>query len=100
MLDKERTFHRSFFEFLNDLEHYFSTQNISGINCEFTDEDIYVFVKMFIILYADDTVIFSEDSINLQNALNDLENYCHTWKLVVNVAKTKTVIFSKGRPNN
>lgn len=86
--------------FLNDLEHYFSTHNISGINCEYADEDIYVFVKMFILLYADDTVIFSEDSINLQNALNAFENYCHTWKLVVNVPKTKILIFSKGRPNN
>ena len=74
--------------FLNDLEHYFSTHNISGINCEFADEDIYVFVKIFILLYADDTVIFSEDSINLQNALNALENYCHTWKLVVKVPCT------------
>ena len=45
-------------------------------------------------------MIFSEDSINLQNALNAFENYCHTWKLVVNVPKTKILIFSKGRPNN
>ena len=57
-------------------------------------------MKIFILLYADDTVSFSEDSINLQNALNAFENYCHTWKLVVNVPKTKILIFSKGRPNN
>ena len=55
--------------FLNDLEHYFSTHIISGINCEFADEDIYVFVKIFILLYADDTVILAKIRLIYQTRL-------------------------------
>ena len=40
---------------------------------------------MFVLLYADDTVIFSETPEGMQNALN----------ICINVSKTKVVIFSK-----
>ena len=51
------------------------------------------------LLYADDTVIFSQTKEDLQHALLEFEEYCDNWKLQVNVSKTKIVIFSKGRPN-
>ena len=84
--------------FLNDLEHYFSINHIPGIECEINENDIYVFLKVFLLLYADDTVIFGEDASDLQTALCMFENYCKTWKLKVNIPKTKVLIFSKGRP--
>ena len=46
--------------FLNDIEHYFSINRIPGIECEINENDIYVFLKVFLLLYADDTVIFGE----------------------------------------
>ena len=55
--------------FLNDLEHYFSINHIPGIECEINENDMYVFLKVFLLLYADDTVIFGEDASDLQTAL-------------------------------
>ncbi|XP_067652544.1 uncharacterized protein [Haliotis asinina] len=37
-----------------------------------------------------------ESSDDLQHALNIFSEYCKTWKLNVNISKTKAVIFSKG----
>ena len=85
--------------FLNDLEHYLNFEHVPGIKCEITHENIYVFLKLFILLYADDTVIFSDEANHLQNALYAFENYCKTWKLKVNISKTKILIFGRGRPN-
>ena len=53
-------------------------------------------LKLFLLLYADDIVIFSESEQGLQEGLNILEAYCDTWKLTVNVNKTKITVFRKG----
>ena len=50
-------------------------------------------LNLFLILYADDTVIISESAEGLQKQLNDLYDYCNEWKLKVNTLKTKIVIF-------
>ena len=50
---------------------------------------------MFVLLYADDTVIFSETPEGMQNALNMFDDYCNSWHLCINVSKIKFVIFSK-----
>ena len=52
---------------------------------------------MFVLLYADDTVIFGEDVTDLQHALCVFQTYCSTWKLTVNISKTKVLIFSRGK---
>ena len=39
----------------------------------------------------------AENESDLQLALNSMQQYCNDWKLVVNVKKTKVVIFSKGK---
>ena len=85
--------------FLNDLEHYLKTHRVQSIRCEYNDDDILIFCKLLLLLYADDTVIFSESADELQNALNVFQEYCKTWKLTVNITKTKILIISKGRPN-
>ena len=54
-----------------------------------------MFLKVFVLLYADDTVIIAESAEDLQKALTAYALYCETWKLVVNSSKTKIVIFSK-----
>ena len=46
-------------------------------------------------LYADDTVLMSENVDGMQTMLNVFSEYCNTWKLEVNVAKTKVIISSK-----
>ena len=55
-------------------------------------------IPMFLLLFADDAVLFSKNPNSLQSMLNDIETYCNDWNLNINVNKTKTVIFEKGRP--
>lgn len=47
-------------------------------------------------MYADDMVIFSESIAGLQSLLDQLTYYCSTWKLHINVNKSKIVVFRKG----
>ena len=47
------------------------------------------------LLYADDLVLMSTSHESLQKCLTKLEQYCITWKLEVNLKKTKIVIFNK-----
>ena len=44
--------------FLNDLEFFLTTKNCSGIDLEFTSDDVNMYIQLFVLLYADDTVIF------------------------------------------
>ena len=76
------------------------TNGVNRIDCEYNDDEILIFYKLLILLYADDTVIFSDDASELQKALNVFQEYCTKWKLTVNVTKTKILIISKGRPRN
>ena len=89
--------------YLNDLEEFFF-KNIpnEGIDCLSSELDnlAYIYVKLFLLMYADDTVILSETSEGLQTALNFYSEYCNVWKLKINVSKTKVVVFAKGRPGN
>ena len=73
--------------YLNDIEEHFITHGFKGFEVGM--------LKLFLLLYADDIVIFSENEEGLQNGLNLLEQYCDKWKLQVNVNKTKVMIFRK-----
>ncbi len=53
-------------------------------------------LKLFILLYADDIVIFAESEHGMQEGLNLLSEYCIKWKLKVNTVKTKIMIFRRG----
>lgn len=83
--------------YLNDLEEFFTENSISSLQYLDTKslENIGFYIKLFILLYADDTVIFADTPEELQTALDVFEQYCATWKLTVNVSKTKIIIFSK-----
>ena len=75
------------------------SKNVSSIGLDVNTDEIHIFLKLLLLLYADDTIIFSDDRDQLQNALNVLDDYCKKWRLTVNIEKTKIVIFSKGRTN-
>ena len=74
--------------FLNDIEDEFIKQK-----CELIDIGT---LKLFLLLYTDDIVIFSERSEGLQKALNTLYEYSQHRKLTVNINKTKILIFRSG----
>ena len=87
--------------FLNDLVEFIShgfdglTNITEAIHLFCDTDDVEVYFKLYLLLYADDTVILAESQEQLQAALNSMYLYCQTWKLQVNPAKTKVVIFSK-----
>ena len=74
--------------FLNDIEEHFIQAGMEGIDI--------ITVKMFMLLYADDIVLFGNSAEQLQDSLNLLSNYCKRWKLNVNINKTKVMVFRKG----
>ena len=61
------------------------------------NEVLDIYLKIFLLLYADDTVLMSENVNGMQTILNIFSEYCNTWKLQVNIAKTNVVIFSKSK---
>ena len=89
--------------YLNDFELYLS-QHYNGLNDikkdigdRLSDDDVEIFLRLFVLLYADDTIILAESPECLQKGLDALNNYCNLWKLSVNASKTKIVIFSRGK---
>jgi hypothetical protein len=93
--------------FLNDLRKYLSNE-MSGMNtvsveatkANLNDSDIEVFCNLFVLLYADDTVIFSESEAGLQKGLILIKEYCDLWKLSLNANKCKVIVFSRGKIRN
>ena len=89
--------------FLNDFETFLSTRfsglrSIENLWQGVTMDEIQTFLKLFVLLYADDTVIMAEDPKEMQLALNALGNYCDLWNLNVNIDKTKIMRFSLKKP--
>ena len=55
-------------------------------------------LKLFLIMFADDHVLFSMSPISLQSVPNDIQAYCNIWKLKIHVSNTtKVLIFEKSR---
>ena len=50
-------------------------------------------INVFLLMYADDTVLLAESSEDLQRMLDSLLHWTRKYKLTVNVDKTKVVIF-------
>ena len=75
--------------FLNDILQHIKS-DIDGI---LTVDDM----QLFLLLFADDAVVFTHDPKSLQSILNDIENYCNKYKLKINVNKTKIMICENGR---
>ena len=59
------------FIFLNDLENYLYNKNVSGIDCNYQLKEITRYLKLIILLYADDTVLFRDSETGQQYALNN-----------------------------
>ena len=71
-------------------------EGLKTVSSELKDK-LNLYFKLFIILYADDTVIMAESDADLQKQLDSFSDYCDIWRLKVNVEKSKIVVFSQGR---
>ena len=76
--------------FINELISVIQNSGYRGIQL-FPD-----LIEIFCLLFADDVVLFSDTIVGLQRLLYCLESYCKTWKLSVNLAKTKIMVFKAG----
>ena len=90
LYDKENICHFFFSLYLNDLQTFLANENIKGIESvtKALEKDINVYLKLFIVLYADNIVLLAETADDLQHQLYCFELYCETWKVKINVAKT------------
>ena len=79
--------------FLNALESFLSENNCSGINLKMSNDDLSTYIKIFVLLYADDTVIFGTDEVSFQINLNAFFEYSQIWKLDINFDETKILVF-------
>ena len=52
-----------------------------------------MYLKLFVLLYADDTFVFATSEETLIQFLNLVSNYCNQWKLDINYDKTKFLVF-------
>ena len=51
---------------------------------------------IYLILFADDTILFGKSPEILQELLDKLLIYCNKWNIEVNINKTKVVVFKNG----
>ena len=85
--------------YLNDLQNYLLDNDCKGIQTEhslYTD----LLINIIVLLYADDTILISDNLRDLQINLNHFKDYCDMWKLKVNLDKTKVVVFGTRRNTN
>ena len=85
--------------YLNDLENLLERNSECGIPINYANDEIVIIFKVFLLLYADDTVVLGNTDRDLQIALNEFNNYCQTWKLKININKTKVVVFGARNTN-
>jgi hypothetical protein len=100
VLDKSRNnFPFLFSLFINDIEQYLEDNGVESLYMinDVSFEILDIYLKIFLLLYADDTVLRTENVDGMQTMLNVFSEYYNTWKLQVNIAKTKVVIFSKSK---
>ena len=68
------------------------SRNVQGITCDINYDEISIYIKLLVLLFADDTVLFGSSQSELQHALNQFEKYCEEMQLTVNTTKTKVII--------
>ncbi len=88
--------------FLSDIEEFFESKKCQELVhvknlCEKYDvvNDLGNYIKIMIMLYADDTIMVADTAEALQKGFDCMFEYCKTWKLKVNASKTKVIIFWK-----
>ena len=74
--------------YVNDLEMSFLESPCEGYQ--------FNLLNIYLLMYADDTVLINDSPAGLQTMLDTLSIYLNKWKLNLNVQKTKIVVFRNG----
>ena len=83
--------------YLNDLHSFLRSKSVNGITLNENSDELLVYLRLLILLYADDTVLFSNSESDFQYSLDVFDTYCKNWKLTVNASKTKIIAFGNIR---
>ena len=92
---------RLYYSYLSDLNSFLANRNdglkqFQSLAIEFLNDDrILIFLKIHVLLYADDTVLIGEIHEKLRKTIDTMSKYCEIWKLCINFKKV--VIFSRGK---
>ena len=92
--------------YLNDFEQFMSTKyyGLKTLKDLYTNaatnDEMLTLLKLYVLLYADDTIIMAESPNELQLALDALSEYCQSWKLKINIDKSKIMCFTKKKTTN
>ena len=79
--------------FLNDLKDYMRDHHCNDIELGLPGNVQDIYIKLVLLLYADDAVIFSTDAETFQNNINVFYEYSQQWQLNDNFNKTKVMVF-------
>ena len=87
--------------FLNDIESFCSSKQRSTLKyidklyarCNIDN----IILHLFLLLYADDTIVTAESETGLQTNLDLLKAYCDLNQLSVNISKTKVMVFTRSK---
>ena len=84
--------------YLNDFNTFLS-EKYNGLSMvsESISSELQVYLRIFCLLYADDTLVLAETATDLQKSLDGLYEYCNKWSLKVNLNKTKIIVFAPGK---
>ena len=84
--------------FVNDIEQEFRKCDCRGISIDELSIDslIHTSIVLFVLLYADDTVLFVTNYQDMQNLLNVFDSCCTKWRLTVNCKNTYKVLIFNG----
>jgi hypothetical protein len=74
--------------YVNDCEMHFIRENCPSVEISM--------ISLFLLMYADDTVLIAESAEALQSMLDALQSYNDKWNLTLNIEKTKIVVFRNG----
>ena len=82
--------------YLQDLKSFIS-RKCDGLKAtdDMQKEHCVTYFKLYILLYADGTVILAENPNDLQASLNEMKKYCNTFDLHININKTKILFLSR-----
>jgi hypothetical protein len=62
------------------------------------EQELDTYLKLFILLHADDKAILAESSDDMQNQINYFYDFCKKWRLKVNIEKSKVLFFFEWSP--
>ena len=84
--------------YLADLNNFLASKctgldYLNNIQEALLNDDLTTFLKLYLLMYADDTVLLVETPEDLQTSLNTMKDYCSMFDLEINIDKTKVMIF-------